>query len=820
MEVQIQVSPKQSIEFENRFDPTSLLQLVECPCCFRDVVGDKRTSKTMMGNLSSQFTNLSFLKESLARQYTSNLEHCPVCEKRVDDDLKYEIEVSLGMIPLQKIYSDSVEKVKDTKDEINFDNWIHVDNYLTSCVKYIQKLSETAVKTQSIKVTMSSKSALRMFLEILGNALSEAVDIDLATKSTEANLSTLTSIKKCAKVFMYIIENLSKFIDTIGFLAVTDGKKLCTKITKYFIIGTHYFEKQPQNFITVEAVNVVSHLLDCVEMVIDIAISTHEEENYINLLKLVGHASIFISENISKIVGILTNVVLQKILGNLNYTGEPKELNCYKVFEKIRVLFEDSKIINKNEFYKPHDKTYKEHDTKKEVQNIIEQNEERLVKLNEQQKKLYSDIIENVGALKSKRGDIELFDRNVKEIDEITVANILLKEFKRTISAISRDPRKNGDTTKKRESDIFDNSNETDVKDSIKRDLGYIKLIIEGENLISYDFKETINDIKNDLYNMLEELKSNTDTDIIQLNEEVNDILQYIDSIADLLPTVLTFLKDFNNFREKYYELFDRMEAIRTNDYNRYEPDNKFTNENKNTFLQETLKESFKLKQELKTLKIKYNDIKKLKNFEKLKDNLKKRLTGILIPLKNLKKEIYDFIELHGKEETGAQVLEGNEEAEAVLEKGEEEEEEEEDDEEENEEENEEKNEKEIGAQLVKEEEQDVEVKGNERGNEDEGDNLETTNEKFKSQGSSKCQKNGTNITRKNLIEEYTKYKNLITTRKNYIYDKFIDKKNEQILKFNNNKNIVNADSFENVNNLSVDQMCLVLELISPGNRE
>ena len=531
MEVQIQVSPKQSIEFENRFDPTSLLQLVECPCCFRDVVGDKRTSKTMMGNLSSQFTNLSFLKESLARQYTSNLEHCPVCEKRVDDDLKYEIEVSLGMIPLQKIYSDSVEKVKDTKDEINFDNWIHVDNYLTSCVKYIQKLSETAVKTQSIKVTMSSKSALRMFLEILGNALSEAVDIDLATKSTEANLSTLTSIKKCAKVFMYIIENLSKFIDTIGFLAVTDGKKLCTKITKYFIIGTHYFEKQPQNFITVEAVNVVSHLLDCVEMVIDIAISTHEEENYINLLKLVGHASIFISENISKIVGILTNVVLQKILGNLNYTGEPKELNCYKVFEKIRVLFEDSKIINKNEFYKPHDKTYKEHDTKKEVQNIIEQNEERLVKLNEQQKKLYSDIIENVGALKSKRGDIELFDRNVKEIDEITVANILLNKYKSTISAISRAPLKKD---LKKANDLFFTENRFN-------DVGYdgnefkINISLTKNTFIEKQKElEKISPQSKDTKNLIEhtEIIINALNVCLNINENILDDFLHIDNIV------------------------------------------------------------------------------------------------------------------------------------------------------------------------------------------------------------------------------------------------------------------------------------------------
>ena len=531
MEVQIQVSPKQSIEFENRFDPTSLLQLVECPCCFRDVVGDKRTSKTMMGNLSSQFTNLSFLKESLARQYTSNLEHCPVCEKRVDDDLKYEIEVSLGMIPLQKIYSDSVEKVKDTKDEINFDNWIHVDNYLTSCVKYIQKLSETAVKTQSIKVTMSSKSALRMFLEILGNALSEAVDIDLATKSTEANLSTLTSIKKCAKVFMYIIENLSKFIDTIGFLAVTDGKKLCTKITKYFIIGTHYFKKQPQIFTTVEAVNVVSHLLDCVEMVIDIAISTHEEENYINLLKLVGHASIFISENISKIVGILTNVVLQKILGNLNYTGEPKELNCYKVFEKIRVLFEDSKIINKNEFYKPHDKTYKEHDTKKEVQNIIEQNEERLVKLNEQQKKLYSDIIENVGALKSKRGDIELFDRNVKEIDEITVANILLNKYKSTISAISRAPLKKD---LKKANDLFFTENRFN-------DVGYdgnefkINISLTKNTFIEKQKElEKISPQSKDTKNLIEhtEIIINALNVCLNINENILDDFLHIDNIV------------------------------------------------------------------------------------------------------------------------------------------------------------------------------------------------------------------------------------------------------------------------------------------------
>ena len=54
MEVRIQVSPKQSIEFENRFDPSSLHQLVVCPCCFQDVVIDTSARKIMFGNLSSQ----------------------------------------------------------------------------------------------------------------------------------------------------------------------------------------------------------------------------------------------------------------------------------------------------------------------------------------------------------------------------------------------------------------------------------------------------------------------------------------------------------------------------------------------------------------------------------------------------------------------------------------------------------------------------------------------------------------------------------------------------------------------------------------------
>ncbi len=435
MEVQIQVSKKQIIDFEHRFETCSLEEIVECPCCFRQVIEDDRARRTMISNLSLQENYAGLFKDYLVQLYEKDKTRCPVCEKQIDVgniEKKCEIEVSLGIMVLKKIHSDSSTKKSNNqyKPPIILENYIVADELILSAVNIIKKMSQLAKTTRSFKTTHHSKTTFRVSLEIFGNALSEAVDADLAAKPTEMQLSTINAIGRFAKIFLCILEKTSQLIDTVGLLAITDNKKLSTKITKYSILIEHYCKLAGTEASFSKGAHFLSILLDCIETIINIEKSVETEEIYIDLLKSFGIACIFISENISKIVGICTDGVLRILLTKSNCAVGGKNLKCFEIFKKI--IESVKKLVEKSSKKKRSTGNRFLHNAEK----LIRGYKSRIDECKQKQTNIYNKIANHLHTvLPLESSEISEFDVLSQEIDFLEIALIILEKSNATIQS-------------------------------------------------------------------------------------------------------------------------------------------------------------------------------------------------------------------------------------------------------------------------------------------------------------------------------------------------------------------------------------------------
>jgi hypothetical protein len=540
MEVQIQVSNKQIIDFENRFKTCSLEEIIECPCCFRQVIGDDSARSSMMSNLSLQEKYAVLFKDHLVQLYEQDKTQCPVCEKQIDVgniEQKCEIEVSLGIMVLKKIHSDLSTKKSNHqfKHPIILDNYIVEEEWIMTAVNFIKKMSQLSKKTRSLKLTHNSKTTFRISLEIFGNALSEAVEADLAAKPTELQLSIINAIGRFAKVFLCILEKTSQLIDTVGLLAITDNKKLSTKLTKYSIMIEHYIDLAKPNPNFLKGAHFKSILLDCIETIINIEKSAESEEKYIDLLKSFGSACIFISENISKIVGICTDGVLKILLTNSNCAVGGKNLKCVETFQKI--VESVKKLVEKSSKEKPLVK----HQFKHSVDELIREYTSKIEEYKEKQTKIYNEIantLHNNPPVESSK--ISEFDKLSQEIDFMEIALIILEQPNKKLPSNSSGS----------EFDFFRQS----LMEEPSIDFGS-KIGEESSDLyqLNSEIKDTIREVENYITEIKKMLKNISNENILDLNEYKENRLPFINNRLNELNDKLS--REYDEYDEYDEEL-------------------------------------------------------------------------------------------------------------------------------------------------------------------------------------------------------------------------------------------------------------------------